>query len=307
MTIPPDIHLIIPTHTTRHLEAVLIGVARQSRKPTTLTVTADVVDDEIDGLLESCAEHYGLEIRYVRREHQGVARISQVRNNAVRSLIGAGHESGRLLILDGDTFPPAATVENHATLGGDHGLVVASRVMMSEARTNAINLDELRTGAERLEPTESDRSTLEREHRRASWHQKLRRLGLAKSHKPKIVGGHFSIRFDLYLEINGCDEEYEGYGQEDDDLGRRAYQAGADSIVAIRQIPVMHLYHPTRAPIPWNEFPGYERFRRTDLPVRCRHGVENPVAQSKLRESILKGPSAGASVAPVNSEASRAR
>lgn len=282
------IHLVIPTHTTRHLEAVLYGVARQTIAPTTLTVTCDVDKPEIESLLQQCAAATNLSIHYVRREHHGVERLAQVRNNAVRSLIARGISDGRILILDGDTFPLAETIEKHARIGGTkYGMVIGHRIMLSEQRTNAINVSRLLTGAETLDPTPEDLEALESLHRNAQRHQMLRKVHLTKPHKPKILGGHFSMRFDVYLAINGCDEEYEVFGTEDDDLGRRAYLSGANSIVAIRDIPVMHLHHPTRAAKKWHDNPNAQRFQDARTPVRATFGIDNPREQHDVRETTF--------------------
>ena len=288
MSAPAPIHLVIPTHTTRHLDICLLGAARQTLPPATITVACDVIDTRIDRLLQQCAGRFRLTLRHVRRVHHGRARISQVRNNAVRSLIRQGRTDGRILIVDGDTFMPPQTVEKHAALGGEHGLVVASRIMLTEARTAELDFERLADGRQTLEPLDSELAALDEEHKRALRHQRLRRFGLTKGHKPKILGGHFSMRFDLYRRINGCDEEYEGYGMEDDDLGRRAYAARGDSVVAIRDIPVLHLHHPTRQQIRWRDNLGYSRFRRRDLPARCERGLENPVEQHPVLDDLVR-------------------
>lgn len=286
--VDPPIHLVIPTHTPHRLDLVLFSIAQQVVPPTTLTVSCDVDDAAIEAVIRRSADRFNLCARYVRRPHQGTARISQVRNNAVRALLESGVEpTGRILIIDGDTCLLPETVALHARLGGAQGMVCASRVMLSPERSDAFDLELLAAGRQRLALEPGDDQPLQEAHRRARIQQWLRHFRLAKAHKPKILGGHFSIRFDLYCEVNGCDEEFEGYGMEDDDLARRAYRAGADSVVAIRDIPVLHLHHPTRAARDWADNPGFARMKRRDLPVVCLRGLRNPMDQDDVSMDVI--------------------
>jgi hypothetical protein len=165
-------------------------------------------------------------------------------------------------------------------------LLIGWRIYLTEERTRMLDPEKLsQQGA--LMPTPEEATELNRWHRQAQFHQLLRCFKLAKRHKPKILGGHFSITSAMYLRVNGCDEEYEGYGSEDDDLGRRVYAAGGHSVAAITKIPVFHLYHSTRAANSWRQFSGSQRFMRKDLPVRCVYGLDNPLPQPQVMEDLV--------------------
>ncbi|MBL1219130.1 MAG: hypothetical protein D8M59_16760 [Planctomycetes bacterium] len=284
------VHVVIPTHIARHLMMVLFGLSRQRVKPASITVSADGINDELEAVVHEGAQRYGLDILYVRRERHKEGRVQQARNNGVRGLLQhIDNPSGRLLILDGDTVPLPQTIEMHGTLGYRHGLVVASRIMLDQERTAALDLAQLEAGTQVLEPTPEDLAEMARQHRKALTHQVLRRFSMTKAHKPKIIGAHFSIDLKLFITINGADEEYLEYGMNDDEIGRRSYLAGGNSIVAIKDIPVMHLYHPPRQATRWRDNPGFERFRRTDLPVYCVHGLDNPLPQNDLQIDLIRG------------------
>lgn len=284
----PPIHLIIPTHTPRYLDIALAGAARQSVRPATITVTSDVLDQELDRLIEQCAERFGLDIRYVRRASQGSERLAQVRNNAVSALLDDGIDEGRVLFIDGDTVASATCVEQHATLGSECDMVLPSRIMLTERQTESCNADDLLSGKTRIEPTQAQLEELGRAHRRAEAHARLRLFGLTKAHKPKLLGGHHCVSLDAYRRVNGYDEEYHTYGTEDDDFCRRLYASGARSVVAIRDILVFHLHHATRAPQDWHNRPNARRFQRRDLPVRCRHGLDSSLPQQKVRINLFR-------------------
>jgi hypothetical protein len=104
---------------------------------------------------------------------------------------------------------------------------------------------------------------------------------LVKPHKLKVLGGHHAVSVRCLRAVNGYDEDYVGYGYDDDDLSRRVYSIRQPPkvAIAIRRIHAYHLWHATRAPSRPTSAPGYERFRRRDLPTAAVHGWKNPTKQ----------------------------
>lgn len=276
----PQQHVILSTHTTLHLAACLRGFGLQSRPPDSVTLSCDVLSPEIVELVRENSARPGLGILLVQRAHTGKARCAQVRNNAVRALMGllAPPADARLIFLDADTVPARDTVAQHERLGAERGLVSTFRVNLSPEQTQAFDFDRLARGDNPVELTPEQSADLTARHARYRRQLFWRRLGLGKPHKPRLIGGHFSVPLAAYLDANGTDEAYEGYGQEDDDLARRLNRVGWPSIVAVRDIPVYHLYHPTRAPAAWDTAPGVVRFKES-TPVRTVLGLDNPAAQ----------------------------
>lgn len=283
MSAPLPVHVIIPTHTDRYLDFVLVGLARQTVAPASITVTCDVVEPRIDAMIRRCADWLGLSVRHVRRPHTGAERLAQVRNNAVRALIDSGVTGGRLLFLDGDTVPSDTCIERHARLGIDVDLVLPYRIYLTEKQTSHLDAGELLRGEQFIKATPTQLAQLDRLHRRYLLHARLRRVRLAKSHKPKMLGGHHSVTLDTYRKVNGHDEEYHTWGTEDDDFARRVYKAGGSARIAVRDILVYHLHHPSRAPGDWFDRPNAHRFLRRDLPVRCLKGLDSPLEQPPVQ------------------------
>jgi GT2 family glycosyltransferase len=273
-------HAIISTHTTRHLRPTLLGVLAQSRRPDSVVVSADSDDPEIAVLVQALATERSFPITLVQRPHQGESRSSQVRNNAVRAVVSSQHAPADVLwFLDGDCLPAPDCLEQHlrSYAGSARPVVVAFRVDLTRAQTEAIDESRIARG-EPLNPTQEQLAALQARERRYRRHLLLRRLGIGKPHKPKLLSANFSVRIADFLAVNGFDEEYTGYGQEDDDLGRRLYKIGAAPVLAIIQAMAFHLYHETRAPGEWEASPNAARFARP-FSERCVHGVTNPAPQ----------------------------
>lgn len=280
---PSSLHVIIPTHTPRYLDLVLVGLARQTRRADTIIVSCDTDDPAVGGLIARWAPRLGLCVDWLRRAHHGVERLCQVRNNAVRCLVDErGRSEGRLVFLDGDVLAPEMLLARHAELGAGADLVYPYRIDVDEATSRGLDPERLLSGAQTLTPSLEEMRELDRRHRRYQRHLLLRRLRLGPLHKPKLLGGHFSATLDLYLRLNGFDEIYQGWGFKDDEFAKRAARSGAGLLVAVRDIPAWHLYHPTRQIGKMRDLPTAARFRRRDLPVVAEHGVRSPLPQSPL-------------------------
>ncbi len=301
-TAATDSHIVfIVCHQTRYLDVVLAGLSRQSRPPERVIVSCDVGDAAIGDLVERWAPIVGVPVSWVRRAHHGIARCSQVRNNAARHVIfDLGIRRGRLIQLDGDMLATPGLVEAHARLGETAELVYANRVDLDRDASEAI--DARRIALPELPSlTDAMIAELDRRHRRSQRHLWLRRLGLSPRHKPKLLGANWSASIEVWLRLNGFDENYQGWGYLDDEFARRAARAGASCAIGIRDAVAFHLWHPKRQPPgPMTENPNHARFMRRDLPVRAEQGLEDPIPQNEVRATVFEGRSEARQSTPVS-------
>ncbi len=280
----PPIHVVIPTHVPRYLDLVLAGVARQTQPPASVTVTCDTDDPAIGAVIDRWGGKVATQsgVWWVRRASTGGERLCQVRNNAVRHIHKSiGVDKGRVLIIDGDMLCADDCIALHARFGAHADLVYPYRVNVDEPASRSLDAAMILSGEQRLELTPDQLGGLAKRERRYKRHLLLRRLRLAPPHKPKLLGGHFSVDLALYLRLNGFDEHYQGWGFKDDEFAYRAARIGATVAVPVSRIIAWHLYHPTRQPTGrMADLPTARRFaRRTSLPLVCEHGVRDPLPQ----------------------------
>lgn len=154
----PRAHLVIVTHTTRHLAECLAGVALQVTPPHTVTVTTDGdnpdLASEIDRAwprVESALRQRNAQtptFRRVSEPHAGIARPARVRNNALRTLLAEDKPKDRdvVVLIDGDMIlSPRAITNHHATvcLNQKAELVIAWRVNLDEPATANVSAEKI--------------------------------------------------------------------------------------------------------------------------------------------------------------------
>lgn len=283
------VHLIISTHTTRHLETVLKGAFLLNPAPVTLSVTCDVDDPQIEDVVKSCSKQFNLCIFYTARKHHGIFRAAQVRNNGVRTLLENGHDNGLLLFTDGDMVLEPDAILKHSQLASDSDVIACERRNLSEKQTLEL-CNQISEGIPyQIRDLQHEEERLRKVDHKRRKHVLLKKIGLTKPGKPKVISCHFSIRFSAFMAINGFDEAYEGYGCEDDDLGRRAHKSGLKYCTGAADIKAYHLYHPSQAAGHWADNPGSKRFMESSWQPRCEQGIDNPLSQHDVTTMLITG------------------
>jgi hypothetical protein len=297
-------HLLIPTHTTRHLGACLAALSWQSVPPASIVVTCDTDDAAIGRLTaEVWRSVVALNrlpgplpvVLHTARPHQGAARLNQVRNNGLRALETAGvlRDVDQVIVLDGDTVLHPEAVRTHEQMASEgFELVIPFRVNLSESASDGVEEQCVLRDQGRMVDAwltaDAQRELAERD-RRYSRQLLLARARLAKRHKPKVLGGHHAVSVRVLHAINGYDESYVGYGYDDDDLSSRihALRPRVRVGIAVRQIPAFHLWHPSRAPDRPTAAPGYQRFK-VGGPIVARNGWHTPSPQPTPAVTVVE-------------------
>lgn len=208
-------------------------------------------------------------VRYVWQPDQGY-RLAAARNNAIR------HAGGDyLLMLDCDILLMPDAVGRHLRAACPGHFLAGNRAWVSEADTRNFLRGPGDAPALAGLWNRADRRHLARCHRQFLRNAWLRRCGVARRNKPKILGCHFSLFRADAERINGFDENYEGWGLEDDDFATRLHMAGVRGHSLIMQARALHLWHPAAASCPPDlaDSPNYAYYHRQKVEMYCRRGL----------------------------------
>jgi glycosyltransferase involved in cell wall biosynthesis len=230
-------------------------------------VADDGSSDDVAGQVRKFISSYNFPIIHAWHPREG-ARRSATRNNGIR------HSGGDYLVfLDADFVVLPGTIKSHLEVARPGSFVAGRCKYTTEEQTKRLLSNNITN--ELLESLYSKLpdKPIYREHRefvRYAFLKKLRFVGARKLQ----FGGHFSIYRKDIEAVNGYDENFIGWGGEDQDMALRLVMAGFEGISAIRKARVLHLWHPHELGNKhWKEGPNIEYFQRKNVPFFCENGL----------------------------------
>ena len=255
--------IIIGTHNDADiLESTLAALAVQSFRDFGLVLADDGSTQDYAPVLSAWAQRFAHGIQHVTHEKRGF-RKTRILNRAI-------HVSRfeRLIVMDMDCLPHRDFVRNHLSYAGP-GIVITGRrthispeVVPSSAEILARGLG---FGPARLF---------------SLWLQGKARIIehgfvspiLYESSNLRLHGSNFSVSRSDLVAVNGFNEEFEGWGKEDSELGLRLQFGGARIRNLRNKVIQFHRMH-SRLPA---DNPGndaiFER-TRSERTVRARTGL----------------------------------
>ena len=237
------ISVIVPTYNRpRALKLSLLSLAQQSVIPHEVLIADDGSTSETAELVMSMQDSLKelFPMRHVWHEDRGF-RKPMILNETVRQSSGE-----YLIFLDGDCMAHRHFIRAHIEYGGPDAIISGKRVEIGRELTerllereqivNRMTLgllwDALRGKSRKVEEAIMIKNSL------------LRKL----AHRDRITddgvwGCNFSISKQLFLDINGCDEDFQDGSIEDNDLGIRALNQGKQ-VRSVRGLAIIfHLWH----------------------------------------------------------------
>ncbi len=256
---------------TGFLRLALLSLACQSVPPHEVILADDGSPLDLGAVVRPLARKLGLRVIHVRQEHRGF-RLARSRNNAIRVSTG-----DYLVFTDQDIVFPRRYLERHLSRAKPGRFLVSYPARLDASQTGMMTEDVVRNEGWVTLLTRAQRRKVVRQ-----WvKERLYALGVGLGVRPigpKVIGCAFGIHREDLVAVNGFDEAYEGWGNEDDDLGWRLYRAGVRGANVFRDAFPVHLWHPhasggTRPNL------AYFRSRKREIrkgDVRCRYGLDNP-------------------------------
>ena len=233
-----SISLIIPVYNYLDLlEKCLFSVYRQSVLPDEIILTDDGSEDDIVGFFFAQKKKTAIPITLVRQEHQQF-RAARVRNN------GVSVSKGEVLVfLDQDIVIPQDYVKCIMANLTRGRFLSGYPVRLSKEQSNNLTFEIIEQNNWNAILTAEQKRKIQKQYKKDFLSYLLFSYLHLGGHGSKLRGGVSAIFKRDFELVNGYDENYIGWGNEDDDLGRRLQALGRIGFNFVsNQIP-LHLYH----------------------------------------------------------------
>ena len=245
-----------------------------------IVVTDDGSSEDTLAVVKESAALFNCRLTFVQQQDIGF-RLARSKNNGIR------HATGDYLIfIDQDLiftrgYLPAFV--NHRKRGQ---FVVSYPIRLTEEQSSKLDEATIKNANFDALTTPAQRTKIKRQYIKDNWEHYVRKFFRTDGTKPKLRGGCFAAFRDDLLMVNGFDENFQGWGNEDDDLGRRLYRAGiVGKNVFWNEYP-LHIYHPENSDGGARPNRDYNRMRIQAIKngeFRALNGVENTLGDDKAK------------------------
>lgn len=260
----------------KHLALVCAALARQSTNDFEVIFCDDGSGSETKDIVEQFRKSSSVPVHHVWQEHQGF-RKCRILNEGLR------RASGEVCIfLDGDCVPHRHYVRDHLERQEKGFYLAGRRVELGRKISDWLNPQKVAAGffdfpRPRLIASawEGDSENLQRSIY-VPW-SPVRKV-LKMDRVVDLKGCNYSVPRSILMELNGFDEEYEGYGREDTDVEIRLQNCGL-KIKSMKGVALQfHVWHPRREFTPANDS-RLEELKKSGR-IRCELGVSGGRSRS---------------------------
>jgi glycosyltransferase involved in cell wall biosynthesis len=252
-----------PRHLRLALESIALQQGVEGRME--LVVTDDGSTDETPEIVAQFARRAAFRVGFTTHEHT-TFRLSRCRNEGAKA-----STAPYLLFLDGDCILPGDHVRMHLLHRRAGTVMAGDCCRLDEETSRRITPEVIRSGRFADGAPREELRRLRKLDRSALFYRLIRHPT-----KPKIIGNNVGIWRRDYERVNGYDENFQGWGCEDDDLRHRLRRAGVGIASILRWTHTCHLWHPpdTTMPASWKQGANVAYLLRRGRLTRCRNGLE---------------------------------
>ena len=262
------ISLIITTYNNPQVLALSLATAlQQTVSPYEIIVADDGSATETAELVNRMREESSTSIYHCWQENEGF-RAARCRNMAI-----ARSAADYCILIDGDIMLDKYFIEDHIRYAASGFFVQGSRVILSEEATNTI-LQSENTQVGFFDHSVGNRKNC------------IRSIFLSKifSLKNCKLGGIKTCNFAFWksdaLLVNGFNEDFIGWGQEDTEFAARLLHAGICRQNIRFNALAFHLYHPIAARDALSQNDALLLSTQKEKKVWCENGLDNQDRQS---------------------------
>lgn len=273
------VSIIVNVYNRVHLlRKALLSLKYQSLVPDELILSDDGSQEDIPSSIQSIVRDLNYPIKFISQVHNGY-RLARCRNN------GARHAAGDYLIfLDQDIILNKTYLETLVKHRKERQFCVSYPIRLTPQQSDQVTDSLIESSNFSGILTVSQIRKIKKQYFKDNFYRLLKQLRL-RGMGPKLRGGVSAINRADYEAVNGYDENYQGWGNEDDDLGRRLYAAGIQGRNPFYTEFPLHLFH---QPHHQNgervnkEYYNQQKKAIDSGDFRCQFGFDNPVGDDEL-------------------------
>jgi glycosyltransferase involved in cell wall biosynthesis len=205
-------------------------------------------------------------VLFTTHEHKEF-QLARTRNDGVRA-----SNAPYLLFMDGDCVAPANHVAEHLRLGRKSRVMAGFYYYLDRETSARIDEAAIERG------TFTQWATAKQRRRLTIMDWKARFYCVTRHpYRPKLYGGDIGISRSDFEAINGFNEDFTGWGCEDDEFAVRLRKAGIRIRSILRWTRTFHLWHPLVPSHPgrWKHGANVKKLWREEArrTPRCEHGL----------------------------------
>lgn len=267
---------------------MILSLLHQTLMIDELVFADDGSKDDVADVIKDLVDRCPFEIKVVYQEDIGF-RLARSRNNGARVATG-----DFLIFLDQDVIMPDDFIEKIYNNRKVKRITFTRGFLTSEEEKNRIqeiinkkyNFNEIY----KIIYTYQDNKNFRRVMYKDIFYSFLYKLKLRKR-GAKIAGLMFALYKTDYLAINGFDENYRGWGKEDDDFCNRFFKYGGETYCVLLKECIIHMYH--RVASSKSESPNEEYYQKRKQEIsknnfKSINGYSNSTEKDSVRIKDLK-------------------
>lgn len=234
------ISVIVPIYNRlEHFRALFICLLRQNRQIDELIITDDGSSQQILDYIADLIPKASFKIKHIYQEDKGFRKTRALNNGVINS------EGELLVFCDQDLIFGEEYIE-YMEKNIKKGCFLLCRPISVNEEEKDIILKKIELSNKYEELLKAlPKDYLESVNKTLKTDRKRRILNILKLSKRgiKLVGMSYAVMKSDYLKVNGYDENYNGWGEEDDDFGNRLYVAGVKGKELKTPNMQIHLWH----------------------------------------------------------------
>ena len=267
---------------------IILSLLHQTLMIDELVFADDGSKDDVADVIKDLVDRCPFEIKVVYQEDIGF-RLARSRNNGARVATG-----DFLIFLDQDVIMPDDFIEKIYNNRKVKRITFTRGFLTSEEEKNRIqeiinkkyDFNEIY----KIIYTYQDNKNFKRVIYKDIFYSFLYKLKLRKR-GAKIAGLMFALYKTDYLAINGFDENYRGWGKEDDDFCNRFFKYGGETYCVLLKECIIHMYHKVASSKSESPNEDYYQKRKQEISknnFKSINGYSNSIEKDSIRIKNLK-------------------